>query len=124
MKDLGLMHFYLGLEVWQGPNEIYLGQGKYVIEMLKRFDMMDCKPMTTPIITNLRRLRSFESSLVDPTRYRQLIGSLMYLVNTRPDILFVVNFLSQFQLSRSMSLDSSQAHSEKSARYKPLLPEI
>ena len=69
MKDLGLVHYYLGLEVCQGPDEIYLGQGKYVIEMLKRFDMMDCKPMTTPMITNLKML-SYESSSVDPTRYR------------------------------------------------------
>ena len=51
MKDLGLMHYYLGLEVWQGCDEIYLGQGKYVIKMLQSFDMMDCKPMTTPMIT-------------------------------------------------------------------------
>eukprot|EP00253_Pinus_taeda_P013345 PITA_13345 len=67
MKDLALMHYYLGLEVWQGPNEIYLGHGKYVIEILKKFDMMDCKPMTATIITNLKRLRSSESSLVDPS---------------------------------------------------------
>ena len=42
MKDLGLMHYYLGLKVWQEHNEVYLGQGKYVIELLKRFDMMEC----------------------------------------------------------------------------------
>ena len=82
MKDFGLMHYYLGLEVWQGPNEIYLVQGKYVIEILKKFDMMDCKPLTTLMITNLQRLRSSESSPVDPSRYRQLVGSLTYLVNT------------------------------------------
>eukprot|EP00253_Pinus_taeda_P036133 PITA_36133 len=98
MKDLGLMHYYLGLEVWQGPNEIYLDQGKYVIEMLKRFDMIDCKPMTTPMITNLKRLKSHKSSPMDPTRYRQLIGSLMYFVNTRPDICFAMNVLSEFQV--------------------------
>ena len=95
MKDLGLMHYYLGLEVWQGLGEIYLGQGKYVIKMLQRFGMMDCKPMTTPMITNLKRLSS-DSSLVDPKRYRQLVSSLMYLVNTRPNICFAVNILSQF----------------------------
>ena len=67
MQDLGSMHYYLGLEVWQEPNEIYLGQGKYVIEILKRFDMMECKPMMTPMITNLKKLRSSDSSLVDPT---------------------------------------------------------
>eukprot|EP00253_Pinus_taeda_P019705 PITA_19705 len=71
---------------------------KYVIEILKRFDMMECKPMTTPMITNLRLLRNSESILVDPTRYKQFIGSLMYLVNTRPDICFAVNVLSQFQI--------------------------
>ena len=98
LKDLGMMHYYLGLEVWQGPDKIYLGQGKYVIEMLKRFDMMDCKQMTTPMITNLKRLRSSESSPVDPSKYRQLIGSLMYLVNTRPNICFAGNVLSQFQV--------------------------
>lgn len=54
MKDLGLMHYYLELEVWKGPDEIYLGQVKYVIKMLKRFDMIDYKPMTTPMITNLK----------------------------------------------------------------------
>lgn len=92
------MHYYLGLEVWQVPNEIYLGQGKYVIKMLNRFDMMDYKTMTTPMITNLKRLRSSELSPVDPSRYRQLIGSLMYLVNMRPDICFSVNVLNEFQV--------------------------
>eukprot|EP00253_Pinus_taeda_P036715 PITA_36715 len=86
------------LTVWKGLDEIYLGQEKYVIKMLKRFDMMDCKSMTTAMITNLKRLRSFQSSPVDPSRYRQLIGSLMYLLNTRPNICFAVNILSQFQV--------------------------
>jgi hypothetical protein len=65
--------------------------------MLQKFGMMDSKPMTTPMITNLKKLRSSDSSLVDPTSYRKLVGSLMYLVNTRPDICFVVNVLSQFR---------------------------
>lgn len=69
-----------------------------MIELLKRFDMMECKPMSTPMITNLKMLRNFESNLVDPTKYKQLIGSLMYLVNTRLDIWFTVNVLSQFQM--------------------------
>lgn len=59
---------------------------------------MDCKPMTTLMITNLKRLRNFESSLVDFSRYRPLIGLLMYLVNTRPDICFAVNVLIQLQV--------------------------
>lgn len=124
MKDLGLMHYYLGLEVWQEPNEIFLGQGKYVIELLKRFDMMECKPMTTPMITNLKMLRNSESSPVDPTKYSQLIGSLMYLVNTRLDICFAVNVLSQFQMETRHDHSIDAKHIEISAGNRPLLPEI
>jgi len=65
-----MMHYYLGLEVSQGLDEVHLGHGKYVIEISKRFDRMYCKPMTTPMITNLKRLRSSKSSVVNPTRYR------------------------------------------------------
>eukprot|EP00253_Pinus_taeda_P032085 PITA_32085 len=60
--------------------------------------MMDSKPMATPMITNLKKLRSSDSSLVDSTTYRKLVGSLIYLVNTKSDIYFAVNILSQFQL--------------------------
>ncbi|XP_059067112.1 uncharacterized mitochondrial protein AtMg00810-like [Cryptomeria japonica] len=98
MKDLGLMHYFLGLEVWQRPNEIILSQGKYTIDILKRFGMMDCKPMSTPMETNLKKLSisAANSDFADPSEYRQLIGSLMYLVNTRPDIYYAASALSQF----------------------------
>ncbi len=58
------------------------------------------KPMATPMEMNLKKLResTSDSDLVDPTMYRQLIGSLMYLVNSRPDICFAVNTLSQFMV--------------------------
>lgn len=69
MKHLRLMHYYLGLEVWQKPGEIYLGQGKYVIKILQKFGMMDSKSMTTPMITNLKKLKGSDSSFVDPTSY-------------------------------------------------------
>jgi hypothetical protein len=98
MKDLGQMHYFLGLEVWQNPGEICLSQGKYVVEILKRFGMMDCKSMTTPMTTNPKLLCDTSSEIVDATLYRQMIGSLMYLTNTRPDICFVVNTLSQYMV--------------------------
>ena len=60
--------------------------------------MLDCRPMATPMTTNFRKLMASESELVDATLYRQLIGSLMYLVNTQPDLSFVVNTLSQFMV--------------------------
>jgi hypothetical protein len=98
MKDLGLMHYFLGLEVWQMDGRFFLGQGKYAVEILRRFRMMDCRPMSTPLVTNWRKIDASDSKTIDPTVYRQLIGSLMYLVNTRPDISFAVNSLSQFMV--------------------------
>jgi hypothetical protein len=98
MKDIGLMHYFLGLEVWQEEGYIFLGQGRYAVDILSRFNMGDCKPMSTPMITNWQKISTSASPLVNPTLYRQLIGSLMYLVNTRPDICFAVNTLSQFMV--------------------------
>ena len=59
--------------------------------------MMGCKSMATPMTLNLKKLYSDESNLVDASMYRQLIGSLIYLVNTRPNICFVVSTLSQYR---------------------------
>eukprot|EP00253_Pinus_taeda_P002465 PITA_02465 len=60
--------------------------------------MQDCRPMATPIITNWKKIDASEDKDVDPTLYRQRIGSLMYLVNTKPDICYIVNTLSQFMI--------------------------
>ena len=98
MKDLGALHFFLGLEVWQEPEGIFLGQGKNTVEILQRFGMMDCKSMPTPMVANLMLLNDATSDRVDSTVYRQMIAYLMYLTNTRPDICFAVNTLSQFMM--------------------------
>jgi hypothetical protein len=98
MKGIGLMHYFLGLEVWQVSGEIFLEQGKYAIEILKRFRMEDCKSMATPMITNLKKIDTLDSELMDPRIYRQLVGSLMYLVNAKVDMCFVVNTLSQLMV--------------------------
>jgi hypothetical protein len=72
MKHLGLMHYFLGLEVWKRQGKIFMAQGKYRVDVLKRFGMMDCKSMSTPMITNLRKLHDSDTNsyLVDPTMYR------------------------------------------------------
>ena len=78
-----------------------LSQSKmYVLEFLKRFDMLECKSMTTPMDSNLKMLADDSSELVDVTQYRQIIGSLMYLTNTRPYIFFSLNTLSQYLVQR------------------------
>ena len=82
--------------MWKNVDGIFLGQRKYEIEILKRFGMIDCKAIATPMASNLKLLSDASSESVDAMMYRQMIGSLMYLTNTRPDIFFVVNTLSQF----------------------------
>ena len=98
MEDLGMMHYFLGMEVWQNADGISLLQGKYAIEILKRFRMMDCKAMTTPMASNLKLLSDASSKSIDATMYRQMIGSLMYLMNMGPDIFFAMNTLRHFHL--------------------------
>jgi hypothetical protein len=88
------MHYLLGLEFWQSPERIFLNQGKYAVKILKGFDMLECKSMNTPMETKLKLLVDTSSELIDAKMYRQIIGSLIYLTNTRPDICFVVNTLS------------------------------
>ena len=96
MKDLRLMHYFLVLEVWKRDVCIFTGQGKYVVDILNIFRMEDCKPMAIPLVSNSRKIDASGSDGFDPTLYRQLIGSLMYLVNNRLDINFAVKSLSQF----------------------------
>ena len=98
MKDLGLMHYLLGFEVWQRDGCFFIGQGKYAVEILKRFRMEDCKPMAITLVSNWRKIDASELDGFDPIMYRQLIGSLMYQVNKRLDIRFADNSLSQFMV--------------------------
>ena len=90
MKDLDMMHYFLGMGVWWNVDRIPLGQGKYAVEILKRFGMMDCKAMTTPMASNLKLLSDASLDSVDAMMYRQMICSLMYMMNTRPYICFTV----------------------------------
>jgi hypothetical protein len=89
MKDL--MHYLLGFEVWHRLEKIFLNQRKYAVKIMKRFDMLECKSMNTPMETKLNLLVDTSSELVDGILYRQIIGAVMYLTNTRLDICFVVN---------------------------------
>ena len=72
-----MMHYFLGMEVWQNIDGISLGQGKYAVEILKRFRMMDCKAMTTPMESNMKLLSDASSESLDAMMYRHMIGSLM-----------------------------------------------
>lgn len=98
MKDIGLMHYFLGLEVWQKSSEIFFSQAKYIVKLLEIFGMNKRKSMVTPMEINFKKLCGDAAgpNLENPSQYRQLNGALMFLVNTHPYIFYVVNTLSQF----------------------------
>ena len=68
-----MMHYFLGMEVWQSADGISLGQGKYVVDILKRFGMMDCKAMTTLMASNLNLFSDASSDMVDAMMNHQII---------------------------------------------------
>ncbi|XP_057951038.1 secreted RxLR effector protein 161-like [Malania oleifera] len=96
MTDLWLLHFFLGIEVWQHPGKIFISQQRYAHELLKAFGMAECTLVVTLMEVNIKLSIEDPSPLVDTKRYRSLIGSLVYLCNTRPNISFSVGILSRF----------------------------
>ena len=94
MKEIGMMHYLLGMEVWQSTYGIFLGQGKFTVDILKRFKILDCKEIAIPMESNLKLLCDASSYSIDAMMYHQMIDSLMYLNNTRPNIWFSLNTLS------------------------------
>ena len=86
MTDLGLMKFFMGIEVQQSESGIFISQYKYASEVLKGFNMSNCKTSTTPVITGLKLSKDDEGSTVGPTLFKRIVGSHMYLISTRPNI--------------------------------------
>jgi hypothetical protein len=96
MSDLGLLRYYLGIEVKQCADGIMLSQGVYVVKILEKVGMTKCNSRQTPMESRLKLSKNSNESLVDATTYRSIIGSLHYLVNTHPDIAFAVGYVSRF----------------------------
>eukprot|EP01018_Ginkgo_biloba_P011603 Gb_32814 [translate_table: standard] len=103
MTDLGLRHYFLGIELWQTPGRVFISQAKYIWEVLRRFKMEDCKPACTPMETGTKLLMQDEGVRIDGTLYRQLVGSLIYLTTTRPDIAFAIGIISRFMAESKQS---------------------
>ncbi|XP_059281244.1 uncharacterized mitochondrial protein AtMg00810-like [Lycium ferocissimum] len=95
MKDLGPLHFFLGVEVRYFSGGIHLSQSKYAAELLSKTDMTCAKAINTPL-EQKHGLQEATGELVDTSLYRSIVGSLQYLTLTRPDITHAVNLASQF----------------------------
>ena len=96
MTDLGYVHYYLRIEVTQHHKFIFLSQRKYIRDLLNRFDMDECNPLTIPMEQNSNPTSIEEKTFEDVTKYRQIVVILIYLTTSRPDISFVVVILSGF----------------------------
>ncbi|MCO5602627.1 hypothetical protein L7F22_056761 [Adiantum nelumboides] len=104
MKDLGELHYILGIEMILNEDGMWLSQKNYGLDnMLMKYGMADCKPISTPL-----KLRIDEGELLnDATMYRRIVGSLIYMTISRPNLSYVVGLVSQFmQLPRKPHLDA------------------
>ncbi|GJW42904.1 putative ribonuclease H-like domain-containing protein [Tanacetum coccineum] len=103
MSSIGELSFFLGLQVKQKSDGIFISQDKYVAEILKKFDFASIKTASTPMETNKPLTKDEEAEDVDVHLYRSMIGSLMYLTASRPDIMFAVYACARFQVTPKTS---------------------
>eukprot|EP00253_Pinus_taeda_P018038 PITA_18038 len=96
MTNLGHLHYFLGLHVLQSKEGISLSQSKYAYDLLCHFHMEDCKPASSPFQSGAKLSVTCTSPKVDTTLYRQLVGKILYMTHTRPDLSFVVGLIARF----------------------------
>ncbi|GKV39615.1 hypothetical protein SLEP1_g47362 [Rubroshorea leprosula] len=99
MNDLGKMTYFLGMEIDQSSKGIFICQRNYTGEILSKFAMSNCRPVSTPSVSGVKYQAIDGSANVDAGVYRSMIGSLLYLYATRPDIMHAVSLLSRFMHS-------------------------
>ncbi|GKA94639.1 retrovirus-related pol polyprotein from transposon TNT 1-94, partial [Tanacetum coccineum] len=103
MSSIGELTFFLGLQVQQKKDGIFISQDKYVDEILKKFRFTKVKTASTPIETQKPLLKDEDGEEVDVHMYRSMIGSLMYLTSSRPDIMFAVCACARYQVNPKVS---------------------
>ncbi|GJT03887.1 uncharacterized mitochondrial protein-like protein [Tanacetum coccineum] len=103
MSSMGELTFFLGLQVKQKEDGIFISQDKYVTEILKKFSFTDVKTASTPMETQKPLLKDEDGEEVDVHLYRSMIGSLMYLTSSRPDIMFAVCACARYQVNPKVS---------------------
>jgi hypothetical protein len=99
MSTMGELTFFLGIQVKQTKEVIFVHQARYTKDLIGKFDMADAKPMSAPMSTRTALDPDEDGEAVDPREYRSMIGSLLYLMATWPDIQFAVCLCERFQAS-------------------------
>lgn len=95
IKDLGSLHYFLGIEVSVVPGEVLLNQKKFVFDLLQQFECATVSPIVCPLDLNSKLHADSGALFPSPNKYRSLVGKLHFLTHTRPDICFAVQHLSQ-----------------------------
>jgi hypothetical protein len=112
MSDLGLLTYYLGIQVKQADKGIFLSQGNYAQRILEKGGLENYNPCEVPMEPKLKLRKESNTPLVNATEYRSLVGSLRYMVNTRPDLAFAVGYVSRYM---------EEPHEENLAAVKHIL---
>jgi len=96
VKDLGDLHYFLGVEVLKMDSGLLLSQKRYIMDLLKKTNMHEVKPITSPMASSSTLSAFTGDPMDDPSLYRSTVGSLQYLSLTRPDLSYAVNRVCQF----------------------------
>lgn len=101
VKDLGMLYYFLGIKVSHLKDSIHLTRNKYTLDLLRKSNLLECKPVSTPMASQTSASCTDRSPLTNPTPYHQLVSGLQYLTITHPDIAYAVQHVSQFMSSPS-----------------------
>ena len=96
MSMIGELSYFLGLQIKQLKNDVFISQGKYIKDMLKKFSMSDSKVINTPMKTNGNLDSDASGNMADQKLYQSMIGSLLYVTASRPDVMFSVCMCARF----------------------------
>ncbi|GJX52752.1 retrovirus-related pol polyprotein from transposon TNT 1-94, partial [Tanacetum coccineum] len=97
MSMMGKISFFLGLQIFQNPRGIFINQSKYALESLKKYGFDSCDPVDTPMVEKSKLDEDKEGKAVDPSHYRGMIGTLLYLIASRPDLQFAICMCARYQ---------------------------
>ncbi|GKE14636.1 retrovirus-related pol polyprotein from transposon TNT 1-94 [Tanacetum coccineum] len=97
MSMMGKISFFLGLQISQNPRGIFINQSKYALESLKKYGFDSCDPVDTPMVEKSKLDEDKEGKVVDPSHYHGMIGTLLYLTASRPDLQFAICMCARYQ---------------------------
>ena len=97
MSLLGELSFFLGLHIHQNNQDFFFSQTKYIREMLKRSGLEDCKPVITPMQTSCKLSKDDDPKSTDQRQYKSMIGSLLYVITSKPDVIQAVGKVHNFK---------------------------